>query len=104
MLEPEDAFAEEAQEEARLAEESHGATTINTRFHVRDGQDDDDNETSPLMSPRQSRKNPVTYTRARTSYERAINEPWTGAHGASDLPWYKKPSVCLVSSIESRRC
>ncbi|KIW71053.1 hypothetical protein PV04_03268 [Phialophora macrospora] len=93
MLEPEDAFAEEAQEEARLAEASHGATTINTRFHVRDGQDDDDNETSPLMSPRQRRKNPVTYTRARTSYERAINEPWTGAHGAGDLPWYKKPSI-----------
>ena len=93
MLEPEDAFAEEAQEEARLLEESRNHPTINTHFHVLDDQDDDDNETSPLMSPRQRRKNSAPYTRARSSYERAINEPWLGAQGSSGLPWYKKPSV-----------
>src|ERR1700761_1478139 len=101
MLEHEEAFAEEAQEEARLAGDSHGEATINARFHVRDGQDDSDNETSPLMSPRQLRKNPVTHTRDRASYERAINEPWTGAHGSGGLPWYKTPSVCFLSSQKS---
>jgi hypothetical protein len=98
MLEHEEAFAEEAQEEAILAQTPHAEPIINTRFHVRD-QDQDDNETSPLMSPRQRRKSPVTYTRARNSYERAINEPWTGAHGSSGLPWYKTPSVCLLTSV-----
>lgn len=102
MLEPEEVFAEEAQEEARLLEESHRHHAINTQFHVRDEQDEDDNETSPLMSPRQRRKSPATYARDRSSYERAINEPWTGAYGSSDLPWYKKPSVWrLTISISS---
>jgi hypothetical protein len=104
MLEHEDAFAEEAQEEAILAEPSHGEATINTQFHVRDGSNDNDDENSPLMSPRQRRKNPTTYSRARASYERAINEPWIGAHGSSDLPWYKKPSVCCPSSYGYPEC
>lgn len=103
MLEPEEVFAEEAQEEARLREESARHPAIDTQFHVRDGQDEDDNETSPLMNPRQRRKNTTSHTRARrSSYERAINEPWLGAHGSSDLPWYKTPSVCsLTISVSS---
>jgi hypothetical protein len=94
MLEPEDAFAEEAQEEARLAERRplHGEPTITTSFHIGDAQDAE-NETSPLMSSRQRRKDVSPDVHGRASYERAINEPWTGAYGVGDLPWYKKPSV-----------
>ena len=93
MLDHEEVFAEEAQEQARLEEQSHGETTVDTQFHVREEQDDD-NESSPLMSPPPYRKNPPTYARTRANYERAINEPWTGAQGSTSLPWYKKPSVC----------
>lgn len=95
MLEHEDAFAEEAQEEALLAEgeHSHAQPTINASFHIQDDQDDE-NETSPLMSPHQRRNKPVAYARARASYERAVNEPWTAAQGSSGLPWNKRPSVC----------
>ena len=93
MLEPEDAFAEEAQEEVIVAETPHRDNTINTQIDMPDGEEDDENETSPLMSPRQRRKSPALYTKSRASYDRAINEPWTGAHGSSGLPWYKTPSV-----------
>ncbi|KIW27392.1 uncharacterized protein PV07_07133 [Cladophialophora immunda] len=93
MLDHEDAFAEEAQEEVRLAEESNPDSTTNATFHISDGQDDEEDEMSPLMSPHQRRKKPIAHTRARPSLERAINEPWNGAHGSSDLPWYKTPSI-----------
>ncbi|KAJ9611530.1 hypothetical protein H2200_004714 [Cladophialophora chaetospira] len=92
MLEHEDVFAEEAQEEARFQDEPR-TPTINTHFHVRDEEDDYDNETSPLMSPRNRRKNSPATTRARASYDRAINEPWTGAQGSSGLGWRKTPSI-----------
>ncbi|KIX96840.1 uncharacterized protein Z520_07560 [Fonsecaea multimorphosa CBS 102226] len=93
MLDHEDAFAEEAQEEVRLAEESHTESTTNARFHISDSQDDEEDEMSPLVSPDQRRNKPTAYARARPSFERAINEPWNGAHGSSDLPWYKTPSI-----------
>ncbi|KAH0846322.1 Major Facilitator Superfamily protein [Fonsecaea pedrosoi] len=93
MLDPEDAFAEEAQEEVRLVEESHSHPTTHARFRISDGQDDEDDEMSPLMSPNHRRKTPVAHERARASFERAINEPWNGAHGSGDLPWYRTPSI-----------
>jgi hypothetical protein len=88
--EHEDAFAEEAQEAAIIAEERHSHATVETQFDVRDGVDD---EMSPLMNTRQRTKRPHAYVRAGASFERAVNEPWHGAHGAGELPWYKKPSV-----------
>lgn len=95
----EEAFAEEAQEEARMNENLRIDAGVNTQFHVRDdGEEevDDDDENSPLMSPLLRRNKPIVYARARSSYERAINEPWNGAHGASGQPWYKTPSVCCL--------
>ncbi|KIW38240.1 uncharacterized protein PV06_09223 [Exophiala oligosperma] len=98
MMDPEEVFAEEAQEEAGLSDNSAPGPAVETQFHVGDGDDEStegDDENSPLVSPRRrrnaSRKTP--YSRARTSYERAINEPWNGAHGSHALPWYKKPSI-----------
>src|SRR5882757_11331536 len=90
MSTQEEAFAEEAQEEARLNENLHIDSSFNTKF------DEDDDENSPLMSPRLRRNKPTAYARARSSYERAINEPWNGAHGSSGQPWYKTPSVCSL--------
>lgn len=101
MLEHEDVFAEEAQEEARLSETLHIDSSDDTEFHIRDVEGAE-NETSPLMSPRLDRPKPTAYTRARSSYERAINEPWMGAHGSSALPWYKSPSVCSCSTTFTR--
>ncbi|KIW51650.1 hypothetical protein PV05_10350 [Exophiala xenobiotica] len=97
-MDPEEAFAEEAQEEARLSDNSTLDAGIETHFHVRDDDDDDetafDNESSPLMSPRRRRTTrKIPYSRATSSYERAINEPWTGAQGSHSQPWYKTPSI-----------
>lgn len=91
-MDPEDAFAEEAQEEALLSENSTADLGNETQYEL--GEDDeDDNENSPLMIPRRRRTPKTPYTRARASYQRAIDEPWSGAHGSHALPWYKKPSV-----------
>ena len=100
MMDHEDAFAEEAQEEARLAGDLHVDSTVNTQFHIGDAQDGDD-ESSPLMNPRQRTKSSNAYTRPRRSFERAINEPWNGAHGSGGLPWYKTPSVCASDAAET---
>jgi len=94
-MDHEDAFAEEAQEEALLSEASTTDLGIETQFRMRED-DGDDNESSPLMSPRRRRTQKTPYTRARASYQRAIDEPWSGAHGSHALPWYKKPSVCFA--------
>lgn len=95
-MDHEQAFAEEAQEEVVIAESNRSRPNIETSYDVRNDALDDyhDDETSPLVSPRQ-RKRPqrATYERVRTSYERAIHEPWTGSHGSGDQPWYKTPSV-----------
>ena len=90
-MDHEDAFAEEAQEEALLSEGStdRGAET---QYRTREDEEDE-NESSPLMSPRRRRTQKTPYSRASASYQRAINEPWSGAHGSHALPWYKKPTV-----------
>ena len=94
MVNHEEAFAEEAQEEALLSENPPFESGIDTQFHVRDD-DELEDETSPLVSPLRRRTVQRTpYARARSSYERAISEPWNGAHGAKGLPWWKAPSVC----------
>lgn len=95
---PEAAYAEEAQEEILELEHEgrrrRDERKKNTRSTALDDGDNwnDESETSPLIS-RSTR--PRTQARG-VSYQKAIDEPWTGAHGKGDLPWYKKPSVSTV--------
>jgi len=95
-MDPEEAFAEEAQEEILLSRDglperdSNGKSNVQTEEIEDSGSED---ETSPLVNPRQRRPRRTPYTTARSSYERAVNEPWTGAQGSFSLPWYKRPSV-----------
>ncbi|KAI1622945.1 MFS transporter [Exophiala viscosa] len=91
-MDHEDAFAEEAQEEALLSEASTTDLGIETQYSMRED-DEDEDESSPLVSPRRRRPQKTPYSRASASYQRAIDEPWSGAHGSHDLPWYKKPSI-----------
>lgn len=88
----EEAFAEEAQEEAMLSEETDMRSGVETPLGA-ELNDERAEEDSPLMNPRRRRGQRTSYSRARTSYERAIHEPWHGAQGSEALPWYKKPSV-----------
>ncbi|KAL2419810.1 hypothetical protein ABEF95_005072 [Exophiala dermatitidis] len=95
-MEPEDAFAEEAQVEALLSHCIPQTPIAQTGSGEWEDAGQQENESSPLIRARrqqqQTHKSP-SYTRARSSYERAINEPWSGAQGSADLPWYKKPSI-----------
>jgi len=96
-MDHEEAFAEEAQEEALLSEASNDLDN-ETQYQMRED-DEDENESSPLMSPRRRRAQKTPYSRARASYQRAIDEPWSGAHGSHALPWYKKPSVWSLIAL-----
>ena len=84
----EDAWAEEAAEEV-IGEPS--SSKNNARARVSEDLSDHENEQSPLIGDAHALRR-HTHKRG-ISYQRAINEPWTGAHGTGPLPWYKKPSV-----------
>lgn len=90
----EDAFIEEAQEEVIIHEESQNKTQkVNVRFSSLEHSSDEENENHPLIgSARPSQGRPPRHNRGY-SYERAINEPWTGAYRSGVQPWYKQPSV-----------
>ncbi|KIX09929.1 uncharacterized protein Z518_01010 [Rhinocladiella mackenziei CBS 650.93] len=91
-MDQEQIFAAEAQEEAILHQDLSIDSGIGTQFRV--GDDDElDDENSPLMSPRRRRPPRTTEARSRSSYERAINEPWNGANTSSGQPWHKRPSI-----------
>lgn len=100
-MNPEEIFAEEAQEEAATQESQESRKTSKSKFQIRTAEeglsDDEDNEGRPLMgipgSP-QDRRRPQ-HARSH-SYQRALDEPWTGAHGAGPLPWYRQPSVSAL--------
>ena len=88
----EDAFAEEAQERALLSrQDSEYASKASAGPQTTE--DDSEDESSPLIGARLRKPTWTTSSRAEDSYTRAINEPWTGAHGAGPLPWYRRPSV-----------
>lgn len=83
----EDVYAEEVQEET-LERQSPSKRQARISEDAIDGE----SENSPLIgSPHAQR---ATHKRGY-SYQRAINEPWTGAHRSGPQPWYKKPSVGL---------
>ncbi|EXJ79895.1 hypothetical protein A1O3_08180 [Capronia epimyces CBS 606.96] len=92
-MDPEEVFAEEAQEEALLSETTPHTPDLETHLHVGKGDKQSEDENSPLITSRRRRTHQVPYTRARSSYERAISEPWNGAHGSTGQAWYKKPSI-----------
>lgn len=91
----EDVYNEEAQEELLhddTSQQRHSQKhpQVNTEQAVSDQGD----ETSPLIDSPGSPRREAMHKRGY-SYQRAINEPWTGAHGTGHLPWYKKPSVSV---------
>ena len=89
-MDQEDAFAQEARDRPLLATEDQDSKPD---IHFQAGEDVDENESSPLIRDRSRRPDRTIYSRAGESYQKAINEPWTGAYGAGPLPWYKRPSV-----------
>lgn len=89
----EDAFNEEAHEEAI---EPRSAPKSQARARTSEDVSDSDTESSPLIGSAHAQRQ--THKRGY-SYQKAINEPWTGAHGAGPLPWYKTPSVCSFASL-----
>lgn len=93
MNNTEDVYNEEAQEEILTDEtprQRHGQKQ--PRVSAEHAVSYNEDESSPLIgSPRREAMHKRGY-----SYERAITEPWTGAHGLGHLPWYKKPSVGAI--------
>ena len=94
-MDQEAVFAEEAQEEVRARSLSLSTEDV-SKSQVRTSTSDEDDvqdESSPLITERQPRAQRAHLNRANESYLRAINEPWTGSHGAGPLPWWKRPSI-----------
>lgn len=85
----EEVYAEEVQEEVL---ESQSSPKRPARIRTSEDLTESDNEDSPLIGNAHARRS----HRRGYSYERAINEPWTGAHGKGPQPWYKKPSVRVL--------
>lgn len=88
-MNPEDVYAEDAQEivierESRPSSKDDASKSVN-QVTVVEG--DDPDEDRPLLS------RPQTQRGRGYSYERAINEPWTGNYRDGNRPWYKRPSV-----------
>lgn len=94
-MDQEEIFAEEAQEQALLSG-TEGSSDRDKKDHVRLHTDESDDENSPLIGTRLRRPARTLNSRAGESYTKAINEPWTGAHNAGPLPWYKRPSIYLL--------
>lgn len=99
----EDVFAEEAQEEAATSEQERIQSPSRGKFQVRTSEEylsDNDNENSPLLSvPASPSNRRVPLHKRGHSYQRALDEPWTGAHGVGPLPWYKRPSVRILIHV-----
>lgn len=91
-MEPEETFAEEAQEET-LLRNSSTASDDSSKNKVRTSSEEAEynDESSPLIADARPQREGLS--RAGASYMRAINEPWSGAHGAGPLPWWKRPSI-----------
>lgn len=93
-MENEDAFAVEAQDQARIKRSSsvEPENGKGLRSRTQEAEESDD-EQVPLMRRQRSSQGERPGAKSRKSYERAINQPWTGAQGSNDLPFYKRPSV-----------
>lgn len=109
-MENEDAFAAEAQDEARLSRRrgrrGSSLEILTARSSSPGGSptayNQSADEGSPLLSGKSATARTTTAEEGEESYQRAINEPWLGAQGSEGLPWYKKPSVttsCLKRQI-----
>ena len=92
MENSEDAFAAEARDEAvelgrrELQQDAHIASGST-------GSDEGRSEDTPLLSKSLNNIEQRFVDETSESYVRALNQPWTGAHGSEGLPWYRKPSV-----------
>ena len=95
-MDQEDAFANEAQEEVILSERQRREQNSEDKDNVRTSTQEDDlsqDEISPLIGTYPRRPAHTTDSRAGASYQRAINEPWTGSHKADNLTWWNRPSI-----------
>lgn len=108
-LDYEQAIAEEFQESVTLSHSNtdyQHATSSSKKDNVREEiteRDDTSSENSPLLVSRGNAPGRPPHARASASYMKAINEPWNGAYGHADRPWYKKPSVCISRLLCSPR-
>lgn len=90
----EDAYAEEVQEE--VLERQASPSSKNAR--ISEDAIDGDSENSPLIGSPHAQRG---VHKRGYSYQRAINEPWTGAHRGGPQPWYKKPSVSFQDNRDT---
>jgi hypothetical protein len=96
-MENEDAFATEAQNEARASRRRGQRrsdleiSTTRTSSPTLDNHSED--EGSPLLPGKSATARTISAEEDQESYQRAINEPWLGARGSEELPRYRKPSV-----------
>lgn len=91
----ENAFAEEAREEVRDQQSQQRRRPRKNHIHITTAEDtsDNENESSPLIGSAESIRGQRSQHKRGYSYQKAVDEPWTGAHGQGDRPWHKKPSV-----------
>ena len=84
----EDVFAEEAQEEIQDRENlRRRQEPLGSSKHVSiENASDRASESSPLIGNTESIRGPRAQHKRGYSYQRAINEPWTGAHGQGGHP------------------
>jgi MFS family permease len=97
-MDQEDAFDREARDAPLMSESDStdsDVTKTDVHYHAHEG-NESDNESSPLIGTRPRKSIPPYLSRAGESYQKAINEPWTGAHGVGPLPWYKRPSIYIL--------
>jgi hypothetical protein len=96
-MENEDAFATEAQDEARVSRRRSQRrsdleiSTARISSPTRDNHSED--EGSPLLPSKSATARTTGAEEDQESYQRAINEPWLGTRGSEELPWHRKPSV-----------
>ena len=100
-MDQEEAFAQEARDRPLLDDAVDPDAKADLHFQASEDVDSD-NESSPLIGTRLRRPNRIADTRAGESYQRAINEPWTGQQHGPRKPWYQRPSVrsAVVETLE----
>jgi len=96
------AFAEEAREEIQDQESQQRRRPQKGHVRITTAEDasDHENEGSPLIGSPESSGHRGQHKRGH-SYQKAINEPWTGAHRQGDRPWHKKPSVRYERRVQT---
>lgn len=92
-MENEDAFAAEAQDEAIRTRRGRRELYINRQAEDQSDEDELHNDGSPLLPSKSATARTISADGDSDSYQRAVHEPWLGAIGSEELPWWRKPHV-----------